>query len=500
MIGSPRDCERTGVSELKSRPGHEAAWHRGSGVNARTMNRYHNLGDTGLACHPLGFGSYRISQGNREHESALRAYLERGGNLIDTSANYADGDSEILIGHVLRDHPREKIIVVTKGGYIQGRNMELAQRRQFPEVVYFGEGIWHCIHPEFIETQIQRSLERMRLQHIDIYLLHNPEYYLTEKEYHGGPTPQDHEEFYRRIREAFRFLESQVDSGAIRWYGISSNNYVLPHPDPTMTSVSRCLEEARRIKREHHFRIIQLPMNLYESGGALEPNNAGKTALEFCRQERLGVLINRPLNAFFNNRMIRLAEFVKPGQRPPDAEALKSMLKPLRDHEQRLTVELGIPPVAAEKGGLAAVLEELIPRLKFPSDWESAAGAYVIRPMQIWLREQKQALAGDARLEAWQRDFLEVIHTLFEEVGRFMSFKRQTVSDTVRTRLYEAGYPETDQTLSRMAMNVLAHLSGVDCILNGMRRAPYVDDAMGVPDLPPVDGLRILRNFRREIA
>src|SRR5688572_19456058 len=101
MIGSPRDCKPTGVSELKSRPGHEAAWYRGSGVNAKTMNQYRDLGNTGLACHPLGFGSYRISQGNRQHESALRAYLERGGNLIDTSANYADGDSETLIGHVL---------------------------------------------------------------------------------------------------------------------------------------------------------------------------------------------------------------------------------------------------------------------------------------------------------------------------------------------------------------------------------------------------------------
>ena len=45
------------------------------------------LGSTGLRCFPLGFGCYRVADGNAAHEMALRAYLQRGGNLIDTSAN-----------------------------------------------------------------------------------------------------------------------------------------------------------------------------------------------------------------------------------------------------------------------------------------------------------------------------------------------------------------------------------------------------------------------------
>jgi len=43
-----------------------------------------------------------------------------------------------------------------------------------------------------------------------------------------------------------------------------------------------------------------------------------------------------------------------------------------------------------------------------------------------------------------------------------------------------------------MAMNVLINLPGLDCILNGMRRLEYVEDAMGTVNLPPVDGLKIL--------
>ena len=82
-----------------------------------------------MYCHPLGFGCYRVADGHPEHEAALRSYLDLGGNLIDTSANYTDGLSEILVGKIVRDYPREQVIVVTKAGYIQGQNMELARSR-----------------------------------------------------------------------------------------------------------------------------------------------------------------------------------------------------------------------------------------------------------------------------------------------------------------------------------------------------------------------------------
>lgn len=266
------------------------------------------LGRTGLLTFPLGFGCYRIGEGNNIHEAALRSYLDRGGNLMDTSANYADGYSERLVGRVIKDYPRERLTIVTKGGYIQGQNMGLARSRSFPEVVAYADGLWHCIHPEFLETQIRLSAERLQVETIDVYLLHNPEYYLSQIAHHSRLTPADHDEFYRRVREAFRFLEDRVREGKIRWYGISSNNYGLPFSDPTMTSVARCLAVAREVADEHHFGVVQLPMNLYESGGALNKNNEGQTVLEFCRSNGIGVLVNRPLNAFSGGQLIRLAD------------------------------------------------------------------------------------------------------------------------------------------------------------------------------------------------
>ena len=250
------------------------------------------LGDTGLSCHMLGFGCYRVVDGNSEHEAAMRAYLARGGNLIDTSANYGDGRSEELVGRVLRGISRDRVIVVTKGGYIQGRNMALAEQRNFPEVVEYGQGIWHSIHPEFLETQIELSLERLQLESADVYLLHNPEYFLEDIRHRRELELKDLDEFYRRVRAAFRFLESQVAAEKIRWYGISSNNFGLPAPPDSasapsaMTSVSRCLAEAQAVSPDHHFRVVQLPLNLYEPGGALEGKQRRPLGVGFLPRTR----------------------------------------------------------------------------------------------------------------------------------------------------------------------------------------------------------------------
>jgi len=98
--------------------------------------------------------------------------------------------------------------------------MEVSRRRAFPEVVHYGEGIWHCIHPEFLETQIELSRERVQFDIIDVFLLHNPEYFLNHQSQHKTVDASDHAEFYRRIREAFCFLEEEVRKGQLQWHGI----------------------------------------------------------------------------------------------------------------------------------------------------------------------------------------------------------------------------------------------------------------------------------------
>ncbi|MBI3995759.1 MAG: aldo/keto reductase [Nitrospirae bacterium] len=452
------------------------------------------LGRTGSSVHPLGFGSYRIGEGNDLQEAALRSYLDRGGNLIDTSANYTDGQSERLIGRVIKDYPRDGLILVTKGGYIQGQNMALAKSRSFPEVVAYADGLWHCIHPEFLETQIRLSAERLQVGTIDIYLLHNPEYYLTQIAHHGKISAADHDEFYRRIREAFRFLEEKVRTGRIRWYGISSNHYGLPASDQTATSVARCLAVAREVADEPHFSVVQLPMNLFESGGALEANNEGQTVLEFCRSNGIGVLVNRPLNAFSKNQMIRLADFIKPGFPPPGPEAIRSLLQPLRRHEERFS-KLFTGSKESDVG-TADMLEQIIPQLQSPAHLEQAVGPYIIEPVKNWLSSAQEEFGRRPEWNGWQKEFVELINGLFEEISRYLASLQQGASDAVRRRLIEAGYPASTETLSQMAIRVLLSLPGLSCVLVGMRRTEYVQDLMDLPSTPPMPGEEILHRFK----
>ena len=430
-------------------------------------------------------------------EAALKDYLALGGNLIDTSANYGDGQSESLVGRVLREVPRESAIVVTKGGYIQGQNLTLARKRKFPEVVEYGEGIWHSIHPEFLETQLQLSLQRLERSHVDVYLLHNPEYFLEDQARRKALGPKAHDEFYRRIQEAFRFLEGNVARGRIGWYGVSSNNFGLPASNPKMTSVLRCWQAAESVTASHHFRVVQLPMNLYESGGALEPNNDGKTVLQFCREKGIGVLLNRPLNAFFNSRMIRLADFVPPGQQPPGPERLKQILSPLHRMEEKLEDQFDIPLIYGQSNGIANYLETIVPQMKSLAHWEEIFGEYVIQPIQQWAIQCQQLYGERKEWQDWWKEFVGRLQAAFEEISRFVAASQQSISDKIRHDLQTAGYPKTSESLSRMAENLLLHLDGVSCVLNGMRTPDYVKDYMGALELDPVNSLAILGAFNQ---
>ena len=454
------------------------------------------LGSTGLSCHPLGFGCYRVEEGNLEHEAALRLYLDRGGNLIDTSANYTNGLSEILVGKVVRDYRREQVIVVTKAGYIQGQNMELARSRTFPEVVPYGAGIWHCIHPEFLETQIELSRERLQLDGVDVFLLHNPEYFLNHQSHHKAIDASDHEEFYRRIREAFRFLEEKVREGQIHWYGISSNNYGLPLIDPTMMSVSRCLGEAEALSPDHHFRVVQLPLNLAESGGALEPSNDGRTVLRFCQQQGLAVLANRPLNAFLNGRLIRLADFAPSGFKPPGKKELLELLEPLQQHERKLADKAQAISKDGRSAGLAQMLEQMVPQARSLEHWDLLMGRYVIPPLKRWIADSSQKNSNNVVWQQWLDKFFHLINANFEAVERYIQSQQQPVSDRIRQHLLDSGYPPTSHSLSQIAMGILLNLNELSCVLTGMRRPSYVSDTLESICTPRVDALKAFELFK----
>lgn len=260
----------------------------------------------------IGFGTYRVQLNSDEHHQALQHALKSGIRLIDTSANYTDGQSERLIGrvlHELKDEiPREAITLVSKGGYIQGENMQrLESGEAVEDLVRYATGCFHSIHPDFLTRQIGYSLERLDQKYLDVYLLHNPEYYLMhEIKSDKSEKEAPRQEMQARIKKAFIRLEEEVKQGRIKGYGISSNSFSKPRSDLHFLEYTHLISHAEEAARaagfsEHHFSTIQLPFNLLEQEGF--------PCVKWAYENGLHVLVNRPMNAFGNHTMHRLAEY-----------------------------------------------------------------------------------------------------------------------------------------------------------------------------------------------
>jgi uncharacterized protein YyaL (SSP411 family)/aryl-alcohol dehydrogenase-like predicted oxidoreductase len=465
---------------------------------------YGPLGGSGLTVGRVGFGGYRVDDETEEHRRALRAALAGGANLVDTSTNYTDGGSERLIGQVVAELVREgglrrdEAVIVSKIGYVQGTNLERAQQREkdgrpFPEMVKYGDDVWHCIHPEFLAEQLPASLERLQLETLDVCLLHNPEYYLSDAhERSHGTLERRREEFYGRLREAFAFLEGEASAGRIRLYGVSSNTCARPESDPEATSLDRMLAAAREAGGDgHRFRVLQLPMNLLEFG---PPHVA---VLEKAAAAGIGVLVNRPLNAIAGDGMIRLASL----EAEPAEADLDGLLATVAGLESEFRRDIAARLRAAE-GSIAPdqlfrwseQLRELASRINGLERWRALESQRILPMFLHAVQALDRGLGGGALAETWQawrNRYLPVMQKVLDELRRRAMRETRASLDAIA----EAVDPllpgeRRGESLSRKALWVLASTPGVSCVLNGMRSPGYVEDALGVLAWPPLPDAR----------
>ena len=454
------------------------------------------IGGTGLHCSLAGFGSYRIADEVALHREALGQSLAGGINLIDTSANYADGASESLVGKVLTEAcqsgmlRREEIIIVSKVGYLQGQNYDLSQSRKaqgnpFPELVPYAEGLEHCLHPVFIEDQLTRSLERLNLVAIDFYLLHNPEYYLGWASREGVDLQKARNEYDRRIAEAFRHLEGEVRQGRIRYYGISSNTFPVDDDRPDFTSLQRVLELAAEIDPRNHFALIQFPMNLIERGGVLFSNQRdGTSLLAAAREANLGILINRPLNALTEDGLLRLADVPSPPPQKP--ETITQTIQDLIISENALVEEL-LPRFGLTENLQSQIANQMRigPALlkqhrDFPSYdyWEQIKSSHVRPRIDGALNFLEQQAPADA-LREWSLTYRRRLAGTLDAVTSIYAPSAVERAETIK-RIVAKADPDWRGRgrLSQLAIRTLRTTRGVSSVLVGMRHPAYVDDVL----------------------
>ena len=458
---------------------------------------YHCMKGTQLTVSQAGFGCYRISTGVDHHATALRKALVDGINLIDTSANYADGGSEALVGQVLKDLiesgdlARDEVVVVSKVGYLQGQNFALSQERKqqgrpFPELVEYGQGLEHCIHPEFLKDQLNRSLERLNLKTLDFYLLHNPEYYLEWAHKYGQTLEQARTEYYRRIKTAFEYLEEEIGQGRIRYYGISSNTFPAPADQSDFTCLEKIWQIAEIVAPKHHFRLVQLPFNLMEPGAVLVKNQPqGGSTLEFAQQKGLGVLINRPLNAFYNNQLVRLAEV--PAFTPQPKEEIVRKIQLLSKSEKSLWMKI-LPAIDVPPGLQTRIKEQLAIGDTLKHHWLNF-GSYE-RWRQIKTGNLKPRIQGvmdflapyadhNEDISNWLTCHREKIAEAFEAVASIYAEEAAHQADRIRRTVAGADREwAAEGTLSQKALRTVRSTAAVSCVLVGMRREAYVSDVL----------------------
>ena len=157
-----------------------------------SLAQYRPLGRSGLIVSPLALGTmtFGVARWGMERpaaEAVFDAYVQAGGNLIDTADVYAGGSGETMLGDIIADRGcRDQLVIATKSGFAAGQGPHAG-----------GNGAKH------IHAALEGSLRRLKTDYIDLYWVH----------VWDSVTPPE---------DLLETMSALVRSGKIRYWGISN--------------------------------------------------------------------------------------------------------------------------------------------------------------------------------------------------------------------------------------------------------------------------------------
>lgn len=113
------------------------------------------VGNSGLEISRLGLGTMTWGRDTDTHEAAdqARAYIEAGGNFLDSASHYGNGDSERVIGGLIGTlFRREDVVISTKAG-VTYENGSLKTDSSRPSLM----------------SSLDQSLARLGTDHVDLW-------------------------------------------------------------------------------------------------------------------------------------------------------------------------------------------------------------------------------------------------------------------------------------------------------------------------------------------
>jgi len=251
----------------------------------------------------IGIGTYLGNHDDatdRQYQDALVRAVESGCNVIDSAINYRCQRSERAIGAALKElarrgYSRDELIIATKGGFLPFDGAPPKDPKSYFEEIFVGTGLateseivggYHCMTPRYLVHQLDCSLRNLDVECVDIYYVHNPESQLTKIA---------RQDFASRLCRAFEALEQAVAAGKIRMYGTATwNGYRNPATAKDYLSLSLIVELAEKAGgKDHHFKVIQLPLNLGMSEALSNANQtvSGKESTPLEAAQALNVAV-----------------------------------------------------------------------------------------------------------------------------------------------------------------------------------------------------------------
>jgi aryl-alcohol dehydrogenase-like predicted oxidoreductase len=161
--------------------------------------KYRKLGKSGISVSEIGFGAWTIGMDwwnkkidDDEAIRMLKKAYDLGINFYETADVYGKGRSEKLLAQAFKDARNDGIIYSTKWGY-DIYNAEQIGHNELPQK--------H--NPRFLQYALQQSMNRLRVDQIDVYSLHNPKMAAMQDD------------------QLFESLDGLVESGKIRSHGVA---------------------------------------------------------------------------------------------------------------------------------------------------------------------------------------------------------------------------------------------------------------------------------------
>jgi methylglyoxal reductase len=235
----------------------------------------HTLASRTLACeltvYPVGIGCWAIggpdtnlglpmgwsTAEDAASLSGLETAYQLGANLFDTADVYGHGHSERLLGHLVHQVPRDRLVLSSKVGYFAGTAA-------------------HPYLPAAMRRQLESTLENLRTGHLDIYFLHNSSF---------GEGDQYLEGAIAQMR-AFK------DQGLIKAVGMRG-----PHRFATdRLTVPKQQQEDKYARFRHLFTQVRPDYLAVRFNALTPPPPPGRDDIfAFAAAHGTSVLINKPL-------------------------------------------------------------------------------------------------------------------------------------------------------------------------------------------------------------